>query len=164
MKLFAKRPIGIYLGTLVLAFIAAAQPSTAFAQDQSIDKSLRSVEVKGVGISAPPRFDVQRSCPGYGEALKEVLQRTLPYIDTPAEMRVRFVLEGNQVSAVKAQGGPFNYRTAVKRAVGTIPCVNDGQVNQQFTFVVVFKPDDGSGTEQRMAVTEAQPVVLARKD
>ena len=141
------------LGGLCLAAVAlACQPLRA-------QERLDPVEVK----SSAPRVDVQRSCPGYGEALKDSLARHLPYVDSPAELRVMFELRDGQVSAVRTSGGaPYEYRRSLRRAMHSVSCVSDGQPNQQYTFRVVFRPHQDEAEDQRLAVIDGQ--TLAQKD
>ena len=158
MKLYASR----ILGMLGLASIGLTQATSALAQELG-DNRLPSVAVNVARIDAPARVDVSRTCPGYGEAMKDSVMRSLRVIDTAGEMKVSFQLKGDRVDTVQAKGGNFDYRRAVRRAVSSLGCVNDGQANQQYAFVVVFKPDDGSSDSQALAVVET-PTVLARKD
>lgn len=149
------------LGALYL-LATALSCASAYAQDSQVDRSLQPVEVQ-VSRSPLPRLDVQNTCPGYGDVLKESLSRSLHYMDSAGDMKVVFELKGNSVDKVETVGGPWEYRRPVRRAVRTIvSCVNDGQANQQYVFQVVFKPDDGSPEHQQLAVIDGQ--TLAQKD
>ncbi|MDN3922640.1 hypothetical protein [Roseateles violae] len=149
------------LGLLFVAGAALAAHLQASAQDM-VENRLQPVEV--TGNRDTPRFDVQRACPDYAEEVKASLARSLPYIDGSSEVRVSFQLKGHAVDSVQTEGGYWEQRRPLKRAVRSISCVNDGQENQRYMFMVVFKPDDGSGREQQMAVRSAEPLTLARKD
>lgn len=152
-----QRPLGaLYLVATALSCASAS------AQDSAIDRSLQPVEVQATR-SPLPRMDVQNTCPGYGDVLKESLSRSLRYMDSAGEMKVVFELKGNSVDKVQTVGGPWEYRKPVRRAVRTIvSCVNDGQANQQYVFQVVFKPDDGTAERPQLAVIDGQ--TLAQKN
>ncbi|MFY8116883.1 MAG: hypothetical protein ACOVLH_03695 [Roseateles sp.] len=144
------------LGSLWLAALALSPPPL------SAQERLDPVEVQS-SRSAVPRVDVQRNCPGYGEALKESMARNLPYIDQTADIKVLFELKGGQVASVRTQGGaPFEYRRALRRSMQSVSCVSDGQPNQQYTFRVVFKPHADAAGDDHLAVIDGQ--ALAQKD
>lgn len=142
----------LFGGLCLTAVALACQPLHA-------QERLAPVEVN----SSAPRVDVQRSCPGYGEALKDSLARYMPYVDSPAELRVTFELRDGQVAAVRTAGGaPYEYRRSLRRAMHNVSCVSDNLPNQQYTFRVVFKPRQDGADDQHLAVIDGQ--TLAQKD
>lgn len=152
-------------GSLTLLCLAATtlMPVPVSAQSAA-ENRLDPVDVRAPRSSPLPRFDVSRTCPDYATALKTSLARQIPYyIDTPAEMKVEFELTGNEVTSVQTQGGIFEYRRPLRRAVQALDCINDGQAHQKFSFLVVFKPDDGSTLDQAIAIKSLDQV-LAQKD
>lgn len=149
--------------------ILALLATSAFAVSAA-DERLDPVEITAQRhqpvTHLAPRYDVQRTCPDYGEALKTSLARSLRGESIQdAEMLVSFELKGTEVAEVKTQGGPWAYRSPVRRAVRGFECANDGQANQKYMFQVVFRQDDGSDDAQRIAVRSGPPLIaLAKAD
>lgn len=129
------------LALAVIGFAAFAA-SPALAQSEA---PLDPVEVHGKRSEAP-RPDAHRSCPGYGEEIRERFARALPYIARNGETRVSFELRGREITGVRTQGGPLEYRHLLRRAVYGIECVGDGPSSQRYMFLVVFKAGGADGS------------------
>nr|WP_295082647.1 hypothetical protein [uncultured Roseateles sp.] len=145
---------------LILA-LSALTP--ALAQNR-----LPAVEVESTR-NTPLRYDVNSVCPTMGEQLQESLAYSVRYLDQAGEMRVEFDLQGQVPDKVSATGGPMDLRAPVRRAVRWLHCSNGPANKQRYAFLVIFKPDDGSGTSdganrQAQAVTIQPLQVLALKD
>lgn len=145
---------------LILA-LSALTP--ALAQNR-----LPAVEVEG-NRNTPLRYDVSNACPDLGEQLQDSLAHSVRFIDQAGEMRVEFDLQGQALDKVSAMGGPMELRNPVRRAVRWLHCSNGPASKQRYAFLVIFKPDDGSGTgqgenRQAQAVTIQSLQLLARRD
>lgn len=157
------------LATLaLLAAVSCAATAQDAGQAPIADERLAPVAIEGQRhqpvTHLPPRYDVQRTCPDYGEQLKTSLARSLRHETLQrGEMLVRFELQGAEIAQVKTEGGPWHYRSPVRRAVRGFACANDGQSNQQYVFQVVFRQDDEGDDGERIAVRSGPPLIaLAR--
>ncbi|MBY0234271.1 MAG: hypothetical protein K2W93_04770 [Burkholderiaceae bacterium] len=152
----------IALRTPCAALILALSALTpALAQNR-----LPAVEVESTR-NTPLRYDVSSACPNMGEQLQDSLARSVRYIDQTSEMRVEFDLHGQALDQVSAMGGPMELRAPVRRAVRWLQCANGSASKQRYAFLVIFKPDDGTGegtNRQAQAVTIQPLQLLARKD
>jgi len=154
----------IVLRTPCAALILALSALTpALAQNR-----LPAVEVESTR-NTPLRYDVSSACPNMGEQLQDSLARSVRYIEQTSEMRVEFDLHGQALDQVSAMGGPMELRAPMRRAVRSLQCANGPASKQRYAFLVIFKPDDGSGTgegtnRQAQAVTIQPLQVLALKD
>jgi len=157
------------LHTLRRPLVTVALFATSWAWGQTLTgetnapNRLKPVEVAGKR-TAEPRHDVQRACPDYQETLKSSLARRLTYVESAAEMQVVFQLKGNQVEKVEAQGGPYEIRQTVRRAVSSFACVNDGQRHQQYSFLIVFKPSEGIGLDSQKTAMRGGDALLAKRN
>ncbi|MDC8784879.1 hypothetical protein [Roseateles koreensis] len=156
-RIFSARPL--VLG--VIAAVSSGCGVQALAQSQ-----LPPVDVQGAR-SVAPREDVQARCADYGEAVKLSLARSIRDVDRNAEVRVDFRLEGNQLADVALAGGPMEFRSPLRHAIGKIQCVNDGQANQNFAFLVVFRPLRPGEDSEDQPVAVVKPLssqVVARAE
>lgn len=150
------------LACVALAATAMASGPTT-AQESNTTLRLPPVEVSGKR-AAEFREDVQRACPDYREALKSSLARHIRHIDRASDMQVVFQLKGNHVERVEAQGGPYELRQPVRRAVANFSCVNDGQQHQQYSFLLVFKNADGIEVNSPMSAMRRGDAMVAKRD
>lgn len=142
------------LSTLGLACVPALAADPA---------QLGRVEVAGPTLGVPDRLDVHASCAGIEDQLDRPLTRAWAKEQLPAEINVSFVLRGNEVSQVRAQGGTFAYRDSIKRAVRHLHCA-DPHANgsgQTFVFQIAFVDEPSNAATQTAAATPGQPYRLA---
>ncbi len=150
------RPLAL-LGLIV----ASALPLSSQAQNQ-IDSRLDPVNVTANRDIAAPRVDVSQTCPDVAASLRDSLAGMVYRMGDTGEMKVDFQLKGTEIESVSTKGGPMGYRQPVRRAVRELNCVNDGQANQKFSFLVVFKqPNDLNGGDEAVALRDATPQTLA---
>jgi len=141
--------------------VAALLPLSSQAQGP-VDSRLDPVNVTAIRDIGAPRVDVTHTCPDAAASLKDSLAGVVYRMGEPGEMKVDFQLKGNEIESVTTKGGPWGYRQPVRRAVRELNCVNDGQTNQKFSFLVVFKhADDLSGRDEVVALREAPTQALA---
>lgn len=117
-------------------FTAAASAQAPAAQD------LQRVEVTGQTHPQAPRTDVRAVCPSVVTELQDELSGVWQTVEEPGTVRVQFRLQGGHISEVKTKASSQAYRSAVKRAVHTLDCVNNNDKEQLFTFAVQFKSPD----------------------
>lgn len=145
-----------YLITLLVATACCALQPSAQAQ-----VNLPTVDVSGPRAAAPPRVDVSRVCPDYGEQLRAHL--SLPSVDQANEMLVRFQLADGVVTQVGFRGAPVEFRNTIRRAMRHVECRADGQANQRFVFMLRHVPE-GEGGPQAIALKADSPLLLALND
>ena len=116
------------LPTLQLA--AAGLPGWAQGDPAA---NLPRVNVGAPGIGA------HTVCPAFEAAMRKALaqvamqQRELGLLD------VNFAIDGRRIDDVAVVGGPFNYRSATRRAVHSLDCDNGSAGPQAVRLQVVFK-------------------------
>ena len=128
----------------------------------NLARQLGTVDVTSTRTVPVQRFDVHKACPNYAAALQDALSRQVYISGSSGEMKVTFNLKGNKVDAIRTQGGPFDYRRPMRRAVGSFDCASGDAATQQYSFLVVFKQEGESSDQQRVAVVEGQ--TLASRD
>ena len=144
---------------LMAAVLALGFSPTLRAADS---QTLERVEVSGLPASI--RADVQKVCPNLGAELAQAMARSVYLVGRDAEYQVRFNLNGEQVDAVQAHGGPSDYRQAVRTAMHRVECrdsVAQGQP-QRFAFVLSINAgDDARPGAARYAIRELPQGVSA---
>jgi len=152
----------IYRPLILLGLtMASALPLNSQAQG-TLDTRLAPVNITGSLATVAPRHDVSHTCPDVAASLKDSLADLVYRLGKTGEMKVEFQLNGNGIDSVSTQGGPWVYRRPMRHAVRVLNCVNDGQTNQKFSFVVVFKQsDEQAGRDEAVALHEGPPQTLA---
>ena len=141
--------------------LASALPLSSLAQGVA-ENRLDPVNITANREIAAPRRDVLQTCPDVAASLKDSLGGLVYRMGDTGEMKVDFQLKGTEIESVSTKGGPLGYRQPVRRAVRELNCVNDGQTNQKFSFLVVFKqPDDTYGRDEAVALRDSPPQTLA---
>lgn len=105
---------------------------------------LDRVEVSGRVVEAPVRYDVTAQCRNIGAQLEEALQTTWAKQRALGSVRVQLLMEGGQVTGVKARGISHPVARAVRNAVQELDCGPQAVANAQiYRFAVDFiDPDD----------------------
>lgn len=107
---------------------------SSLALAPALATELDRVEITG---SAPLRYDIVQTCPSIveqlGDALAGKVARHLEYGVT----EVTLSLGPQGISDIQARGGPFVYRSALRRAVRLLDC-QQAMVGQRFRFQVAF--------------------------
>ncbi len=109
---------------------------------------LKRVEVHGQRpANAPSRADVRKVCPEVDQSLQSALGRSWSMERRSGEMRVDFMLDGEQVSDVRMDG-PLRavYGKVVRRAMNWMECRSDAQTPQQFSLLISFS-EGGQGKQ-----------------
>lgn len=105
---------------------------------------MQRVEVAGQKSADFARLDVQAACPGIAQELKQNLVKTFDRYHATGVVKVQFRVQGDQVNAVQAHGGPVEYREPVRRTVRNLSCADKSGANQLYAFEVSFsEPKDG---------------------
>lgn len=145
------------------ACILGLSPVVALAADPA---ALDRVEVSGTHQSL--RLDVQRTCPTMAVSLDDRLARKIAEVGREADYQVRFDLRDGVISGIETQGGPMEYRRAVRTAVRYVEC-QDSQITagktQRFAFFLAIRPgDESSGRAPTVALRELDQRTLAQQD
>lgn len=118
-----------------IAALLAALLATSLARAQSAGEDpLGRVEV----IGTPARTDVRASCPSADANLQEALAYPAAMEGATGIVRVDFTMQGNRVTEVRPSGGPRVYHRAIRRAVRTLPCNDQGAQEQHYSFQIQF--------------------------
>lgn len=149
-----------------LAFGAAAATIalTAGAAPAADDATqLNRVEVAGQTLAAPIRYDVHAACASIEEDLQRPLYKAWAREQRPAEINVSFVLRGQEISDVRAQGDASGYRQDVRRAVHQLRCASAqaSATPQVYTFQVAFL--DEAGRQQQAAAGKPYRIALLKR-
>ena len=122
----------------------AAGPALAAPAD------LERVEVSGRVVEAPARYDVRASCANIETQLQDELQTTWERERRTGQVKVQFVVEGGEVTSVKADGISNSVERSVRHAMTNLQCGQQASASPQiYRFSVDFTdPDD---RRQRMA-------------
>lgn len=122
------------LSLSTLTAVVAAGPALADPASE-----LGRVEVQGRTVEAPVRYDVHTACAGLEAQLQAGLQSAWIRERYSGKVHVQFVMDGGQISAVKARGSTFSAERSVSRAVKDLQCGAQAQaVPQIYRFRVDF--------------------------
>ena len=106
---------------------------------------MKRVEVAGQKSPDFARFDVLAACPGIAQELKQNLSTAFDRYQATGVVKVQFRVQGDQVSAVQAMGGPSEYRRPIRRVVENLSCSDKTGANQLYAFELSFsEPKEGS--------------------
>jgi hypothetical protein len=128
---------------------------------------LTRVEVQGRTVEAPVRYDVHAACAGFEAQLQDALQTAWIRERYSGHVLVQFVMEGGQISAVKASGTTFSAQRSVSRAVQDLRCGLQAQAQPQiYRFRVDFIDPDSQPYRSADAQVAGAPsaVRIARLD
>ncbi len=111
---------------------------------------LERVEVSGRVIEAPVRYDLHAGCATIDEQLQNALQTTWERERREGQVKVQVVMDGGDITAVKADGISNSVERSVRNAVNSLQCGQHAAAGTQiYRFRVDFiDPDD---RRQRMA-------------
>jgi hypothetical protein len=118
--------------TLTLAALAAAVTTTP-AMAQATSDAVPQVEI------VAPRLNAQAYCPSVRADLVAALARAAWISRQPAELDVRFDVNGQQVGDVVVHGGSDAYRMATRRAVRALDCDSGSEGTQRIHLQVVLR-------------------------
>lgn len=103
---------------LACAIALALTAGPALAQSTEMER----VEVRGHVVEAPVRYDVHASCAGIEDQLQRPLAKAWYREDGYGEVKVQFVMENGEISAVQAHGISMDVSGDVRRAVRNLHC------------------------------------------
>ena len=83
---------------------------------------LERVEISGRVYEAPTRFDMRASCDSIEEQLQDALQTTWVRERRAGQVKVELVMDGNDITAVKAKGISHAIERSVRQAVSGLHC------------------------------------------
>lgn len=122
------------------AVVAAVAASPVLADPAS---ELTRVEVQGRTVEAPVRYDVHAACAGIEAQLQAGLQSAWIRERYSGKVQVQFVMEGDQISAVRAMGSTHSAERSVRNAVKDLRCGPQAKaVPQIYRFRVDFIDPD----------------------
>ncbi len=114
---------------------------------------MQRVEVAGQKAADIARLDVSAACPAIVQELKTVLSKAFDRHQATGVVKVQFRLQGNEINAVAARGGPTEYRQPIRRAVENLACADKSGGNQLYAFQLSFSPPkDASSGDQVVAM------------
>ncbi|MCV2358204.1 hypothetical protein LNV08_04380 [Paucibacter sp. TC2R-5] len=114
---------------------------------------MQRVEIAGQKSADIARFDVQAACPTISQEMKSELTSAFDRYQATGLVKVEFRVQGNQINAVAAHGGPSEYREPIRRIVRNLACADKSGGNQLYAFEVNFtRPKDGNGGDQVIAL------------
>jgi hypothetical protein len=140
-----------YIKAACLLAITMTFGSTMAASNNAAVEMQR-VEVAGQKAKDIARLDVKTACPAIAQELKSALRSTYDRHEANGVVRVQFRVQGDQVSAVTARGGPSEYRAPIRRTVYQLSCSDNSGADQLYAFELVFKPLSDSNDEQIVAL------------
>jgi hypothetical protein len=128
----------------VVALTLTAGPALAAPGD------LERVEISGRVVEAPVRYDLRAGCAAVDAQLQDALQTTWERERREGEVRVQIVMDGGDITSVKADGISNSVERSVRNAVNRLDCGQQASTGPQiYRFSVDFiDPDD---RRQRMA-------------
>lgn len=129
---------------LALAAILPMTLSMGIAHAES-SVTMKRVEVAGQSNPDIAKLNVASACPGIENTLKQELSTQWELFHEPGLVKVQFRVQGEQISSVRASGGPDVYRQKIRRAVHLLNCSDSSGVNQLYAFELHFK-ETGSPT------------------
>ena len=115
-----------------VAILACASAVPASAQ------VVAALSEQRVDVTAP-RLDVRTVCPTVDADMLAALSRVAMQLREPAQLDVRFGIDGRRIGEVVVKGGPAAYRRATRSAVGALDCDNGSAGLQTVHMQVVFK-------------------------
>ena len=83
---------------------------------------LERVEISGRVYEAPTRFDVREGCANIDEQLQDALQTTWVHERRAGQVKVQLVMDGGEITAVKANGISHTVERSVRHAVNNLHC------------------------------------------
>ena len=122
----------------------------AAALAQSPDR----VEITG---SSPVRDDIGRSCPSITAELGDALANKVMMHGEYGVTEVELSIGPQGIAELQTKGGPRVYRSALRRAVRQLDCL-DAHTGQRFRFQVAFVSEEDAQANQALA---AKPGVLS---
>lgn len=137
---------------LLLGLLMGIAGTAALAQD------LDRVEVTG---TAPVRLDITASCPSVGVSLGDALAGQVGRYAEYGVTDVQLSIGPQGMSEVVTRGGPRIYRSALRRALNQLDCL-DTYAGQRFRFEVAFVSPDDKRADQAIAVRPGALTVAAK--
>lgn len=142
-------PNGVFAG-LACALALALTAGPALAQSTEMER----VEVRGHVVEAPVRYDVHASCADIEEQLQRPLAKAWYREDGHGEVKVQFVMEGGEISAVKAHGISMETAKDVRKAVRSLHCGPQAVASAQvYRFSIDFADPNAPEGDTQMAGT-----------
>jgi len=99
-----------------IALTLTAGPALAQSGD------MERVEISGRVYEAPTRYDVRAGCADIEEQLQDALQTTWVHERRAGQVKVQFVMDGGEITAVKANGISHTIERSVRKAVNGLHC------------------------------------------
>ena len=128
-----------------LAFTAALAQAPVLAQPAPQGASPVTVQSQRAEVAALLRPDLSTVCPAAQVDLPEALASTWQRVGRPGDVTAHLTVEGDRVTAVKAEGGHPRQRWAVRWALSALDCQADRPGAQRFAVRVRFA-DPGEPT------------------
>ena len=120
----------------------------ALAQPTDMER----VEVKGRIVEAPARYDVHTACNDLEGQLQSALERTWAVEARYGEVKVQFVMDNGEVSAVQAKGISNIVARDVRHAVNRLHCGKQTTAGVQvYRFSVDFIDPRAPASDTRTA-------------
>lgn len=128
---------------------------------------LERVEISGRVYEAPARFDIKANCDQVEEQLQDALQMTWANERRTGEVKVELVMDGSDITAVKARGISHVIERSVRRAVRGLHCGAQKTAGAQiYRFRVDFIDPDAqsySGETQTASARSGLRLALANE-
>lgn len=83
---------------------------------------MERVEISGKVYEAPTRYDVHASCANIEAQLQDALQTTWVRERRAGQVKVEMVMDGGEITAVKAKGITHTIARSVRNAVNALDC------------------------------------------
>jgi hypothetical protein len=143
--------------SLACAMALTLTAGPALAQPVGMER----VEVHGRVVDAPLRYDVRANCDAIETQLQDELQTTWEHEQRVGQVQVQFVMDGSEVTAVKAQGISSAHERAVRHAVNALTCGQHASAGPQvYRFTVAFVDPATSSTQMAAVGRRARVVAL----
>jgi hypothetical protein len=116
-----------------IALTLTAGPALAQSADMG------RVEIRGRVVEAPVRYDVRESCQDIEGQLQGPLEKTMLREARYGQVKVEFVMENGQITAVKSLGMPGTVTRDVRAAVRNLECGPQSTASAQiYRFAIEF--------------------------
>jgi len=117
---------------------------------------LERVEISGRVIEAPTRLDIKANCDAIEEQLQDALQTTWVRERRAGQVKVELVMDGNDITAVKAKGISHAIERSVRQAVNGLHCgaqkIAGAQIYRfRVDFIDPYAPSSSGDTQTASA-------------
>lgn len=136
----------------------AAGPALAAPGD------LERVEVSGRVVEAPVRYDIHDACANLDKQLQDALQTTWENERRVGQVKVQIVIDGGEVTAVRANGISNRIERTVRNATNMLECGPQKTAGTQiYRFRVDFIDPDDRNNQQLAGAKRGYRIAMLKE-